>query len=279
MDLTLDEPTGLSALPMDLQQYQSDLASAFPDEQSIAPPADLFRIRAVRALRQTLQVDAWIYHATPSASPGAGNPVQILQVVQGVLSSIFANVRVNVALVPIPTGAQNLLPPNTDFLLLITLVSPLVEEVYRLIAYYVQSTFEWQRQGENVQENQMSLIDGVAGLINEALTGPVDPQVLLQRLGTDAGTFRIEHGGREYYSKHFWGNFDHLKGKVLQSLRRSESDVDIRLLKADDVFAALGALRGQLWRKKRMPAGPTDRQSPPTSVTIQAPKVVARDPL
>jgi hypothetical protein len=150
---------------------------------------------------------------------------------------MFANVPVNVRLLRPSNG--NLLPPQADFCLLLLLISPLVEEAYRLMAYYVQSTFEWQG----------GKIDDVADLIDEALTGTTPLDDLRDKLSAEGAKLRLGNGGREIYTQHFWGNFDHLKGKVLQSLRRSDIDIQSRLLGVDDVFSAFGYLREQLWRR------------------------------
>jgi len=238
LDLNQAEPTGLSALPVDLDQYRTDLAQALASNGQKPDAVQLSKLRSINALRQTLQVDAWLYHSQTATAHEKADPGQVRSAVEATLASVFYNVPINVRLVQ--TSKPNLMPPDTDFCLLVLLISPLVEEVYRLMAYYVQSTFEWQG----------GKIDDIANLIDEILTGTIPLDDLREQLGKAGAKIRLGNDGRETYTPHFWGNFDHLKGKVLQSLRRSETDIQNRLLSIDDVFSAFGYLREQLWRPR-----------------------------
>jgi hypothetical protein len=245
MNLGQVEPTGMSALPMERNSYDTDIQSGFSQDRVLAEN-DLVKLQAIQCLRQSLSVNAWCYcqpEDAPGYQPAAGELFDTVETAtKGHLAQVFGT-RVPVQFQPVRVTPKGRLPEGSDFVLLLGLVSPLVNDVHRLFHYYVQSSFEWAGGGINEIEDLLhdALTEG------EVLGAPLDT---VRRINDGARGVRLRNQ-KEVYTSHFWGNFQHLRGKVLQALRRSRSDLDDGLLGERDVANALWFMREQLFRRNR----------------------------
>jgi hypothetical protein len=242
VDLTRSSPTGLSALPVECSRYKVALDGLFnPEAADPCEPA-----QTLRALFQRcIGADAWLY-----CRQGADNPNLVHAMRQEVgteLNNLFGEaVRVNVwdgGTLPqayLPDIAQQ--GQKADFALVLLLSNFMVEDVFRLVVYFIESSFPWlDGTVSNVADRIHSVLtdrDSTVESIEEALINPRD---------TD-NKVRLDKKATETYPQRFWGNIDDLRSKVLQSLNRKEEDFDKRLLRVQDVAYALKFFHSQIWR-------------------------------
>ena len=111
---------------------------------------------------------------------------------------------------------------KADFCVLLLLSNFMVEDVHRLVAYFIQSSFPWfDGRVSDVAELLHRLLtdrDRTVESIEEALVGAQN--------GT-ANKVRLDKKVTETYPQRFWGNIDDLRSKVLQSLNRKEEDLSL----------------------------------------------------
>ena len=243
IDLTRPAPTGLSALPMELGKYRSALAGLFDPNKETDPELSA-ALRSV--FQRSIGADVWVY-----CKQGADNPNLIHSLrmeVAAELNRLFGeSVRVKVwdgGVLP-QTYLPDLEQPGqkADFSVLLLLSNFMVEDVHRLVAYFIQSSFPWFDGS----------VSDVAELLHRLLTDRERTVELIEEslIGTQNGTankVRLDKKVTETYPQRFWGNIDDLRSKVLQSLNRKEEDFDKRLLRVDDVAYALKFFHSQVWR-------------------------------
>jgi hypothetical protein len=242
IDLTRPAPTGLSALPMELGKYRAGLEGLLDPTKG----TDGELSAALRnVFRRSIGADVWVY-----SKQGADNPNLIHSLrmeVAAELHRLFGEaVRVKVwdgGVLP-QTYLPDLEQPGhkADYSVLLLLSNFMVEDVYRLVAYFIESSFPWNDGSvSDVAERLHRLLtdrDSTAESIEEALVG---------MQGT-ANKVRLDKKATETYPQRFWGNIDDLRSKVLQSLNRKEEDFDKRLLRVADVAYALKFFHSQIWR-------------------------------
>lgn len=245
LQLDLEVPCGLSALPTDLASYNAlipHLLRLAAAPLGVAPePLPPDALPLLYLFRKCRAIDCYLY-----VRPGTASNAETEQL-RGSVSRQFQRLvgtRLNnVVISPRPLPARAL-PSHADLALLVLIDGLPVEEVHRMVAYYAQTAFPWS--GGSVTK-VAQLIQSLLLARPEALRPPTninaaDP--IRDRI-TGQGDCRLEPGTREVYTPHFWGNVDDLKNKVLQSLDRSEDAYDNRLLNVDHLAGALWYMRKQ----------------------------------
>lgn len=243
VDLACHSPTGLSALPVECSKYREALDELLGS--SADSPGEL-GLGLQRVFQRCIGVDAWLCSAQDAGNP---NVIQQMRLdVHGELNRLFGeSVRVNVwdgGVLP-----QAYLPEleqqgrKADFTLLILLSNMMVEDVFRLVMYFIQSSFGWSDGTvSDVAERIHQLLtdrNSTAESIEDALVNPSN--------GT-GNRIRLDKKATETYPARFWGNIDDLRSKVLQSLNRKEEDFDKRLLRVQDLAFAIKFFHSQIWR-------------------------------
>ncbi len=232
LDLTRDEPTGMAALPLEKRKYESEMRQVI---SQLANDSPLGLCDSLESIRQARTIEARLYFCNDASRHQDIDVGSVLSATKELLRLVFGErVTINCSLVS-GTDSKRL-SKESEFTLLLLNVSPLVDDVYRLMTYYIQSSFEWAGQ-----------IKHVAELINQAIVDQIANRVVLQQ--TLMSGIRAGYSDKEVFSSHFWGNYHSLRGKVLQALRRPRSDLDGSLLDSHDVADALWYLRSQLWRR------------------------------
>jgi hypothetical protein len=241
IDLGRAAPVGLSALPMDLESYTRSFSALWAAPTDTSPDAAALR----QVFGRCLGVDGQLWY-----NPDTTSPADVLAVRQNVvarLTELFGpNVRVNVndggALpsVYLPETDQGV---KADYSLLILLDDLMIDDVFRLVTYFMQSSFAW-RKG--------SMVD-IAELIEHVLADPNSTVASIQQAlggvgGPDNNHVHLALDAREQYPARFWGNIDDLRSKVLQSLDRSEAEYEQRLLGVRHLAEGLYYFHEQLWR-------------------------------
>jgi hypothetical protein len=131
---------------------------------------------------------------------------------------------------------------KADFALLLLLGNCVIEDVFRLVVYFIESSFPWaDGTVSDVAERIRAVLadrESTAESIEEALISPPPGE----------NKVRLDKKAIETYPQRFWGNIDDLRSKVLQSLNRKEEDFDKRLLRVQDIAYALKFFHGQIWR-------------------------------
>ncbi|MFO0820003.1 MAG: hypothetical protein U1A77_18785 [Pirellulales bacterium] len=236
LDLAREEPTGIASLPLEKSKYESEIRQF---QSQLANGSLPRQCDSVEALRQVKMVEARLYYNREASKHQDTDVTSVLDATRDILRTVFGD-RVTVSCNAVTGISPRRMSRDSEFTLLLLLVSPLVDDVYRLVTYYVQSSFEWQN----------GRIQDVAELINRALVEPIPNRVALQQMIRNGyGGVALGPNEKEVFSPHFWGNYHSLRGKVLQALRRPRSAIDGSLLSSDDVADALWYLRAQLWRR------------------------------
>ena len=240
VDLSRSSPTGLSALPIELSKYRSELDLLYADRDPNTAAADT---ALQRVFRRCIGADAWIYSTHESNSPAMIQAMRKEATAE--LTRLFGPaVRIKIwdgGVLPqayLPDIEQQ--GQKADFAMLLLLSNFLVEDVFRLVVYFIESSFPWlDGTVSNVAERIHAILtdrDSTVESITEALLHPQD------------GKVRLDPKATETYPQRFWGNIDDLRSKVLQSLNRKEEDFDKRLLSVEDVAYAIKFFHGQIWR-------------------------------
>ncbi len=248
LDLSRPHPTGLAALPMEASTYSTAVQSLWADGH----PVNDFGQKLQRIFRKCLSVEAHlVYRRDVQATPA-----EILNLKEQVQTDLGVflghdvyggNVEIKVSHGPVATEyvpriADGKTP--ADFVLLLLFNDLMIEDVFRLVTYFVESSFPWQDGG----------IGHIADLIRHILAQRVlgDVRGTLTAAagnGRPAGNkVHLAPDAREYYAPRFWGNIDDLRNKVLQSLDRQEDDFNGQLLTPDHVANVLRYFHEQLWR-------------------------------
>ena len=119
----------------------------------------------------------------------------------------------------------------------------MVEDVFRLVMYFIESSFNW------LDGSVANVADRIHRLLTDrSSTVESIEEALISPPSTDSNKVRLDKKATETYPAHFWGNIDDLRSKVLQSLNRKEEDFDKRLLRVQDVAYALKFFHSQIWR-------------------------------
>jgi hypothetical protein len=247
LDLTPKAASGLSALPLEASVYPAALSMLLAGN----PPAGSAGAQLGRAFQHCRAVNGWLWARTPQVFDrlaATGLP----GVVTGAINRLFVNVPVTVQLMTrhgvAPDCFRNGLPAEffpglvdgKDVALLLLLDGLIVEDVYRLLVYFLESSFEW-RNGN---------VDTVAGFVDGCLGSPDSAlgqtTAMLTRLTTADGVEPyLEADAAEAYPPRFWGNIDDLRYKVLQSLNLTPEHFNAKLLRPEMVAGALA----HLWRQ------------------------------
>jgi hypothetical protein len=243
LDLTRPSPTGLSALPVECNKYRNALQDLLsPEGDSVSELGTGLQ----RVFQRSIGVDAWLWYRQDVENPAVLNSVR--QEVDAQLNTLFGeSVRVKVweggvlpqAYLPDLEGQGN----KSDFALLVLLSNFMVEDVFRLVMYFIESSFGWQD----------GTVSNVADRIHQLLTDRNSTaesieETLINPPSGDANKVRLDKKACETYPQHFWGNIDDLRSKVLQSLNRKEEDFEKRLLRVQDIAFAIKFFHSQIWR-------------------------------
>lgn len=241
VDLSHQSPTGLSALPLPLAKYRKELDAILASGEDDSKQSNL-ALR--RVFQRCIGADVWIY--TTQSSSNATLIHNMRQEVATELSRVFGHsVRIKVwdgGILPqayLPDIEQQ--GQKADFSMLLLLSDLMVEDVFRLVVYFMESSFPW--------------LDGtvrdVAERINEILSTREAPVEWIEESLTNpqgSNRVRLDRRAIETYPQRFWGNIDDLRSKVLQSLNRNEEDFDKRLLAVQDIAYAIKYFHSQIWR-------------------------------
>jgi hypothetical protein len=243
VDLARSSLTGLSALPVELNKYRSALDGLFtPGKESLNELAQGLK----QVFERSIGADAWLYYRPDADNANAIHAMR-LQVHEELHRLFGESVRIKVwdgGVLP-----QAYLPDleeqgnKADYSLLVLLSNFMVEDVFRLVMYFVESSFGWVD----------GCVSDVADRIHQVLTdrnSTVESieAALITPPGSGTNKVRLDKKATETYPQHFWGNIDDLRSKVLQSLNRKEEDFDKRLLRVEDVAYALKFFHSQIWR-------------------------------
>jgi hypothetical protein len=243
LNLAHQSPTGLSALPVECNKYQSALTDLLSPNGAAASELG-------RGLRHVFQrcigVDAWLWYRQEADNPGVTQAVR--QGIDTELTALFGeSVRVKVwdggvlpqAYLPELEGQGQ----KADFALLVLLSNFMVEDVFRLVMYFVESSFGW------VDGTVSNVADRIHHLLTDRnSTVESIEEALINPSGSDGNKVRLDKKATETYPQHFWGNIDDLRSKVLQSLNRKEEDFEKRLLRVQDIAFAIKFFHSQIWR-------------------------------
>jgi hypothetical protein len=240
VDLTHQSPTGLSALPLPLSRYRKDLDTLYAASEG---EVDL-GLPLNRVFQRCIGADAWIY--TTQEASNASLVQNLRQEVITELGRMFGrSVRVKVwdsGVLPQAYMADiEQQGQKADFSLLLLLSDLMVEDVFRLVVYFIESSFPWldgtvRDVAQRIHE-VLTTRESTAESIEEALLNP-----------QGSNRVRLDRRASETYPPQFWGNIDDLRSKVLQSLNRNEEDFDKRLLNVQDVAYAIKYFHSQIWR-------------------------------
>jgi len=243
VDLGRQSPTGLSGLPVELNKYRNALDALLnPGKESHKDLAQGLK----RVFERCMGADAWLYYKGDADNATTIHQMR-LQVHDEMHRLMGESVRIKVwdgGVLP-----QAYLPDleeqgqKADFALLVLLSNFMVEDVFRLVMYFIESSFGW--------------VDGsvsdVADRIHQILTdrnSTVESieAALVNPPSSDSNKVRLDKKATETYPQHFWGNIDDLRSKVLQSLNRKDEDFDKRLLQVEHIAYALKFFHSQIWR-------------------------------
>jgi hypothetical protein len=249
VDLARTSPTGLSALPVECNKYRSALADLLdPEEETSSELGQGLQ----RVFQRCIGVDAWLWYRGDADNPTVTHAMR--QEVDRELVRLFGDsVRVKVwdgGVLP-HAYMPDLEQPGqkADYALLILLSNFMVEDVFRLVMYFIESSFGWlEGSVANVADRIHRLLtdrNSTAESIEEALVNP--PGSPAEEAGA-VNKVRLDKKATETYPQHFWGNIDDLRSKVLQSLNRKEEDFEKRLLRVQDIAYALKFFHSQIWR-------------------------------
>jgi hypothetical protein len=236
-------PTGLSALPVEANKYHAALADLLgPDREK---PSDLGQ-KLKRVFQRCIGVDAWLWYRPDAENPVVTNAMRCQ--VETELTNLFTDsVRVKVwdgGVLPqayMPDGEIE--GQKSDYALLVLLSNFMVEDVFRLVMYFIESSFGWQDGSvENVADRIHQLLTDRHSTVESIENALINPS------GADGNRVRLDKRATETYPQHFWGNIDDLRSKVLQSLNRKEEDFEKRLLRVEDVAFAIKFFHSQIWR-------------------------------
>jgi hypothetical protein len=242
VDLARQSPTGLSALPVECNKYRAALDALLkPEREASSEPG----VALQRVFQRCIGADAFVCYRQDANNPNVVHAMRLE--VQAELHRLFGDaVRIKVwdgGVLPqayLPDLEQQ--GPASDFSLLLLLSNFMVEDVFRLVMYFVESSFHWQDGTvANVADRIHTLLtdrNSTVETIEEALISPPAGE----------NKVRLDKKATETYPQHFWGNIDDLRSKVLQSLNRKEEDFDKRLLRVQDVAFALKFFHSQIWR-------------------------------
>jgi hypothetical protein len=242
LDLARTCPVGLSALPTDHDTYSSGIRGLLGD----GPALDQTALRVRALFRQCLGVDAQLWFNPDTTSAADALPVR--HHVQARLTELFGpNVRVTVRdggpLTPAYMPETDQPGVRADYALLVLPDDLIIDDVFRLAMYFIESSFAWQGGG----------VPDIAHLIQDVLADPHATTATIEETlrggrAPDGNRVHLPAGARERYPARFWGNCEDLRSKVLQSLDRSEADFEARLLGPAHVAAGLAYFHDQLWR-------------------------------
>jgi hypothetical protein len=243
VDLARPCPTGLSALPVECNKYKSALDGLLnPGKEPLRDLAAGLQ----RVLQRCIGVDAWLCYKQDADNPNALHSMRLE--VQAELQRLFGE-SVHVKVWDGGVLPQAYLPDleqqnqKADFSLLVLLSNFMVEDVFRLVMYFIESSFGWlDGSVSNVADRIHQLLtdrNSTAESIEEALVNPPS---------TGTNKVHLDKKATETYPQRFWGNIDDLRSKVLQSLNRKEEDFDKRLLCVQDIAYALKFFHSQIWR-------------------------------
>jgi hypothetical protein len=243
VDLARACPTGLSALPVECNKYKNALTGLLDPGKE--PLRDL-AAGLQRVLQRCIGVDAWLCYKQDADNPNALHAMRLE--VQAELQRLFGE-SVHVKVWDGGVLPQAYLPDlehqghKADFSLLVLLSNFMVEDVFRLVMYFIESSFGWlDGSVSNVADRIHQLLtdrNSTVESIEEALVNPSS---------TGTNKVHLDKKATETYPQRFWGNIDDLRSKVLQSLNRKEEDFDKRLLRVQDIAYALKFFHSQIWR-------------------------------
>jgi hypothetical protein len=241
VDLARPCPTGLSALPVECNKYRTALDALF--QQGKENVSDL-GAGLQRVLQRCIGVDAWLCYKQDAESPTILHSMRLQ--VQAELERLFGE-AVHVKVWDGGALPQAYLPDleqpgqKAEFSVLLLLSNFMIEDVFRLVMYFIESSFGWlDGTVSNVADRIHQLLserNSTVETIEEALISP-----------TGSNKVHLDKKATETYPQRFWGNIDDLRSKVLQSLNRKEEDFDKRLLRVQDVAYALKFFHSQIWR-------------------------------
>jgi hypothetical protein len=242
LDLARPTPTGLSALPVECNRYKGALDALFGTGKGEEDEGAGLR----KVFQRSIGADAWLCYR-----PGADNANVIHSLrmeVNAELERLFGeSVRVNVwdggALPPAYLPELEQAGHKGDYALLLLLSNFMIEDVFRLVVYFIESSFAW------ADGSVADVADRIHRLLTDRnSTVESIEEALISPPGTDANKVRLDKKATETYPARFWGNIDDLRSKVLQSLNRKEEDFDKRLLRVQDIAYALKFFHTQIWR-------------------------------
>jgi hypothetical protein len=138
---------------------------------------------------------------------------------------------------------------NGNVALLLLLENLIVEDAYRLVGYFAESSFDWQADH----------VGSVALYLNRCLVARPDGPVLIGGYGQNPPVqltwltnpndpqAHLLACAKEEYPVRFWGNIEDLRDKVLQALHLLEPDFEARLQTPAHLAGALAFLCRQAW--------------------------------
>jgi hypothetical protein len=128
-----------------------------------------------------------------------------------------------------------------------------VEDIWQLINYYLQSSFPWQTTTRNVVPvggRVRDLLQTVVRSKNLPVAPPAARSIAWNAFATSFSKDLTDNtvsawltpGCAESYAEHFWGNFEQLRLKVLQNLVMTSVDFESKKLTEANVARALAFL-------------------------------------
>lgn len=243
--IPIDEPCGLSALPVRQHVYSSELAkfmADFKDWNQPRPPTP--DSPSIKALRCTRTVNAFLLSDPNYSEP---EKAALANAIRKLLYCIFGD-KVELRIHSSSTDEASLVYRESSHSLLLYLDSPIVEDVWRLISYYSQSSFDW--------EGFSSTAD-VARIMADCLSDDKDRPSSIEmteelKIETTDSVNALKSRVEEFVPR-FWGNFDPLSGYIDQALDGG-NDISMKkleLLSLFDVSKALDYLKEQLQHERQ----------------------------
>lgn len=257
LDLSHKSATGMSAQPVPIRMYSMFWKTALWDENSHRNEEARW---LARILTKCKKLDAYLCCRTEKIRKEVqANPdCPLTACVERELNTVFkGEVPLRVHVSNWNRYPEKLFPSfedrAADVALLLVFRDPIVEDIYRLLAYFIQSAFKWKNGG----------VDAVARLVNKILVeqgnAPEYERILEQiTSGTNARGVPsaggevcedpfLDEADVEQYPERIWGNIDDLKSKLLQVLKKSQMEFEEKLVTSREIAGALQFIAEQLW--------------------------------
>ena len=278
INLESELPTGLSMIPRFLNDYNNLLTNLLMDldnfkgdeTDEINPDYDTSAKTLLKIFRKCESVDMFL--VANEQQDNTINLDDLSEKIQEKGEKLFGqNTEVTIAINDYDENKSlNQLSKllklenqdSSDILLLVLISDLVIEDIYRLIVYYLETSFDWNtkeiseisiniarllREQQNVDDLSSFLKVFEEGIIrnNNSINNNQQANYFFK---TKDGNLVEADRIKEEYNERFWGNINDLKNKVLQSLDTKKEDFEDKQMTLKQVAHAIAYLHYRIWR-------------------------------